>query len=41
MWEIRSTAPSILNLGARWMWVVSFTPRTIYPRRKISPKVIG
>jgi hypothetical protein len=26
--------PRILNLGARWMWVVSFTPRPLYPQGK-------
>jgi hypothetical protein len=25
--------PDILNLGARWKWVVSFTPRPFYPRK--------
>jgi len=24
-------APSILNLGTRWTWVVSFMPRQLYP----------
>jgi len=24
----------ILHLGARWRWVVSFTPRPLYPRGK-------
>jgi len=27
--------PRILNLGTRWRWVVCFTPRPSYPRRKI------
>jgi hypothetical protein len=27
-------APHILNLGTRWRWVVSFTPRLLYPQRK-------
>jgi len=27
-------APHILNLGARWRWVVSFTPRPLYRRGK-------
>jgi hypothetical protein len=26
--------PRILNLGTRWKWVVSFTPRPLYPQRK-------
>jgi hypothetical protein len=25
-------APRILDLGTRWRWVVSFTPRPLYPR---------
>jgi hypothetical protein len=24
----------ILNLGARWGWVVNATPRPLYPRRR-------
>jgi hypothetical protein len=28
------TAPCILNLGTRWRWMVSFTPRPLYPREK-------
>jgi len=27
-------APRIFNLGARWMWVGSFTPWSLYPRGK-------
>jgi len=27
-------APRILNLGARWRWLVSFTPQPLYPREK-------
>jgi hypothetical protein len=27
-------APRILDLGTRWRWVVSFTPRPLYPRGK-------
>jgi len=26
------TAPRILNLGTKWRWVVSFTPRSLYSR---------
>jgi hypothetical protein len=33
-WESGSIAPSILDLGTRWRWVVSFTPRPLYPREK-------
>jgi hypothetical protein len=29
--------PRILNLGARWKWVVSFTLRSLYRRRKNPP----
>jgi hypothetical protein len=27
-------APYIVNLGTRWRWAVSFTPRPLYPLRK-------
>jgi len=33
-WDIRGTAPRILNVGIRWRWVVSFTPRLLYTRDK-------
>jgi hypothetical protein len=33
-WRYRSTIP---DLGTRWMWIVSFTPRPLYLRRK-SPR---
>jgi len=26
--------PRILKLGTRWRWVVSFTPRPLYPQGK-------
>jgi hypothetical protein len=26
--------PRILNLGIRWMWVISFRPRLLYPQGK-------
>jgi len=29
---VRGTALRILNFGARWGWVVSVTPRLLYPR---------
>jgi len=29
-------APRILDLGTRWKWVVSFTPRPLCPRWKNS-----
>jgi len=28
--ETGDIAPCILNLGTRWAWVVSFTPRPLY-----------
>jgi hypothetical protein len=34
-WGNESIAPRILDLGTRWRWVVSFTPRLLYPRGKI------
>jgi len=27
--------PRILDLGTRWRWVASFTPRPLYPQGKI------
>jgi hypothetical protein len=33
-WGRGGTAQHILNLGTRWRWVVSFTPRAFHPRRK-------
>jgi hypothetical protein len=30
----RGIAPLILNLGNRWKWLVSFTPRPLYPQGK-------
>jgi len=33
-WWGGDIAPRIPNLGARWRWVVSFTPRLLYPRGK-------
>jgi hypothetical protein len=27
----RGVAPLIINLGRRWMWVVKYTPRPLYP----------
>jgi hypothetical protein len=29
-WDSGSIAPRILDLGTRWKWVVSFTPRPLY-----------
>jgi hypothetical protein len=33
MWEWRYKA-TILDLGTRWRWVVSFTPRPLFHRKK-------
>jgi hypothetical protein len=33
-WGSGSIAPRILDLGPRWRWVVSFTPRHLYPQGK-------
>jgi len=33
-WETGDIAPHILDLGTRWMWVVSFTHRLLYPQGK-------
>jgi hypothetical protein len=33
-WGSENIAPRILDLGIRWRWVVSFTPRPLYPQRK-------
>jgi hypothetical protein len=33
-WESGDTAPHILNLGATWRWVVSFTIRPLYSRER-------
>jgi len=38
--EDRTIAPRILILGTRWRWVVSFTPRPLYPLRKEPPVLI-
>jgi hypothetical protein len=31
-WGSGGVAPRILDLGTRWRWVVSFTPRPLYPQ---------
>jgi hypothetical protein len=31
-WESGGIAPRILDLGARWRWVVRYTPRPRYPK---------
>jgi hypothetical protein len=33
-WGSGGIAARILDLGTRWRWVVSFTPRPLYPQRK-------
>jgi hypothetical protein len=33
-WGSGTVAPRILDLGSRWRWVVSFTPRLLYPQGK-------
>jgi hypothetical protein len=33
-WGSGGVAPRILNLGTRWRWVVSFTPRPLYTQGK-------
>jgi len=35
-WGIAGIAPSFFDLGTRWRWVVSFTPRLLNPRGKSS-----
>jgi hypothetical protein len=37
-WIYRST---FSDLGTNWRWVVSFTPRSVYPRGKSPPVPIG
>jgi hypothetical protein len=32
--ESEGIAPRILDLGSRWRWVVSFTPRPLYSQGK-------
>jgi hypothetical protein len=33
-WRSGCIAPRILDIGSRWRWVVSFTPRPLYPQGK-------
>jgi hypothetical protein len=35
-WRSGGIAPRILDLGSRWRWVVSFTPRPLYSQGKSS-----
>jgi hypothetical protein len=34
-WGSGSIIPRIIDFGTRWRWVVSFTPRLLYPQEKI------
>jgi hypothetical protein len=36
-WGSGGIAPRILHLGTRWRWVISFSPRPLYPQGK-SPR---
>jgi len=31
----RGIAPYILDVSTRWRWMVSFTPRPLYPRERV------
>jgi hypothetical protein len=33
-WEVEVQLHSFFDLGSRWRWVVSFTPRPLYPQGK-------
>jgi hypothetical protein len=33
-WGVNVQLHAFFNLGTRWRWVVSFTPRLLYPQRK-------
>jgi hypothetical protein len=33
-WGSGSVTPRIRDLGTIWMWVISFTPRPLYPQEK-------
>jgi len=36
VWGSGDTAPRVINIGTRWIWMVSFTPQLLYPQRKSS-----
>jgi hypothetical protein len=38
-WGSGGIAPRIPDLGTRWRWVVSFTPRQLYPQEKIEREI--
>jgi hypothetical protein len=40
-WGIGGVAPRILDLGTIWRWVVSFTPRLLYPQGKSPLSPLG
>jgi hypothetical protein len=40
-WGSGGIAPRILDLGIRWRWVVSFTPRPLYPQGKSPQYPLG
>jgi hypothetical protein len=37
VWESECIDSRFLALGTSWRWVVSFTPQSLHPRRKIPP----
>jgi hypothetical protein len=39
-WGSGGIAPCILDLDTRWRWVVSFTPRPLYPQGKMVKRKI-
>jgi hypothetical protein len=39
VWESGGIAPRVLNIGARWKWVVSFAPRPLYPRYQLDRRL--
>jgi hypothetical protein len=41
VWGSRGIAARIPNLSTRRIWEVSFTPRPLYPRRKIPQYPLG
>jgi len=41
VWESGGTVPHILNLGARWRWVVCFTSQHLYTRYPMDTRLGG
>jgi len=35
VWGSGGITPTTLNLDTKWTWVVSFTPRPLYPRERV------